>query len=326
MATSAPFKAKRYNDTVRTTKCSKCGAWKLKRFFSARQWRKGNTRENVSTTGPVCKACLGMQTGARSNALKSLSTVNTKATHKWPRRATRNINNNNNNNTSEAIIVSVIVPVHNALPWLDQAIESVMQQKVLQQCCLTAAQTVKIEVSMVDDCSTDASLAAIHKLSNRLHARGFLCVYSTTQHEELVQKNARDILAAGEDNISLDADSVEMTLRICYHHQLAAGDHAKFKPKGAGAARNQAVWQSNGQFLCILDADDMMAPDRIGTQLHLALEAARLNPKTPLLIGAGFTRKPLGSTKNYTDWANALTPERLVLEQFRELTIIQPTW
>ena len=223
-------------------------------------------------------------------------------------------------------MVSVIIPVHNALPWLNQAIESVMEQRLPQQCCLTTAQTVKIEVSMVDDCSTDASLAAIQELSGRLHSRGFLCVYSTTQHEEVVQKTARDILTASGGNISLDAETVEMTLRICYQHQVAARHHAKYKPKGAGAARNQAVWQSSGQFLCILDADDVMAPDRIGTQLQLALEAARLNPKTPLLIGAGFTRHPLGSTKRYTDWANALTPERLVLEQFRELTIIQPTW
>jgi hypothetical protein len=44
------------------------------------------------------------------------------------------------------------------------------------------------------------------------------------------------------------------------------------------------------------------------------------------LVGAGFTRAPAGSTAAYTAWANALTPERLLLEQWRECTLVQPTW
>ena len=282
------------------------------------------TASSKSGAGAVCKACLHMSSNSPASTVpESTPAINTRCTRKWPRHTRYN-----SPGMSGAIVVSVIVPVHNALPWLDKAIESVIQQKLPQQPFLTPNQKVQIEVSMVDDCSTDASLESIKEWSGRLHARGFLCVYSTTQHEELVQQTSRDILAACGDSISIDATSVETTLRIYYQHQLAAADHPKFKPKGAGATRNQAVWQSCGQYLCILDADDVMAPDRIATQLRLALTSNTgiNNHGKPLLIGSGFTRQPVGSTKHYTEWANSLTQERLVLEQYRELTIIQPTW
>ncbi len=38
-------------------------------------------------------------------------------------------------------------------------------------------------------------------------------------------------------------------------------------PRGPGFARNRAVMQSSGQFLCMLDADDVMLPQRIEKQL-----------------------------------------------------------
>ena len=45
-----------------------------------------------------------------------------------------------------------------------------------------------------------------------------------------------------------------------------------------------------------------------------------------VLVGAGFVRKPAGSTEHYTRWCNSLTPAQLWLQQFREVTVIQPTW
>ena len=38
--------------------------------------------------------------------------------------------------------------------------------------------------------------------------------------------------------------------------------------RGPGYARNQAVWQSRGSYLCFLDADDWMHPQRIELQVR----------------------------------------------------------
>jgi len=45
------------------------------------------------------------------------------------------------------------------------------------------------------------------------------------------------------------------------------------------------------------------------------------------LLGCQFDRDPPDSTWHYAHWANhLLTPDRLSLEQFREITLLQPTW
>ena len=44
------------------------------------------------------------------------------------------------------------------------------------------------------------------------------------------------------------------------------------------------------------------------------------------IVGSRFYRDPANSTHHYTDWANGLSPDRLYLEQYRELTLLHPTW
>jgi len=43
---------------------------------------------------------------------------------------------------------------------------------------------------------------------------------------------------------------------------------------GCGYAKNQAVKSSCGEYLCFLDADDEMMPERIEMQLEIALKLA----------------------------------------------------
>ena len=63
------------------------------------------------------------------------------------------------------------------------------------------------------------------------------------------------------------------------------------------------------------------------TTTDLTTPATRTPPATGhVLIGSGFVRDPPGSTAHYTEWCNALTPAQLWLQQFREVTVIQPTW
>lgn len=45
-----------------------------------------------------------------------------------------------------------------------------------------------------------------------------------------------------------------------------------------------------------------------------------------VLVGGGFVREPAGSTAAYTTWANSLSREDLYTQQWKECTVIQPTW
>jgi hypothetical protein len=107
------------------------------------------------------------------------------------------------------------------------------------------------------------------------------------------------------------------TLKIIRGADLGC-DH----PQGPAFGRNRAVECSSGSYLCLLDADDIALPHRVEAQLALALT----QPDDAFLIGGGFTRDPPGSTASYTAWANSLPDSELVLQQWRECTIIQPTW
>ncbi|GAM21203.1 hypothetical protein SAMD00019534_043780 [Acytostelium subglobosum LB1] len=91
---------------------------------------------------------------------------------------------------------------------------------------------------------------------------------------------------------------------------------------GCGYARNRSIEYSHGQYLCILDADDIMFRERIYLQLKECLD----NADKHLIVGANFIRIPDGSSTRYTNWCNSMDNEQLHLHQYRECTIIQPTW
>jgi glycosyltransferase involved in cell wall biosynthesis len=131
-------------------------------------------------------------------------------------------------------------------------------------------------------------------------------------------------------------------------HVAASPDGAS---RGAGYARNRAVemrpalWRrrrSEGrnrpgggeddedetqhhQFLCLLDSDDVMSEHRVWTQVRHLLS---LSPRdrARCVLGCGFARDPPDSTWHYARWANTLPEDRLGLERYREVTVVQPTW
>uniref|UniRef100_A0A0N5AAZ0 Glyco_trans_2-like domain-containing protein n=1 Tax=Syphacia muris TaxID=451379 RepID=A0A0N5AAZ0_9BILA len=94
---------------------------------------------------------------------------------------------------------------------------------------------------------------------------------------------------------------------------------------GVGYAKNRAVEQSTGDYLCFCDADDVFTPLRIKSQLNAAL-----NSKNPSLafIGGKFVREPCNSTYRYAKWANSLSEEELYTEIYTSHgpTLIAPTW
>jgi hypothetical protein len=68
-----------------------------------------------------------------------------------------------------------------------------------------------------------------------------------------------------------------------------------------------------------------MHPNRIAHQVSVMLALSN-EERNSTLLGCTFDRVPADSTWHYTNWANSLTDERLMLERYREVTILQPTW
>ncbi|XP_042207050.1 UDP-GlcNAc:betaGal beta-1,3-N-acetylglucosaminyltransferase-like protein 1 [Homarus americanus] len=103
---------------------------------------------------------------------------------------------------------------------------------------------------------------------------------------------------------------------------ITVGKENNDKPKGVGYAKNKAVEQSHGEFLCFLDSDDVMLPTRLQRQYDLAFHSCNA------IVGSRFSRDPPDSTVRYTKWANGLTAEQLTLQIYTSHgpTVIMPTW
>ncbi|KAM3660579.1 UDP-GlcNAc:betaGal beta-1,3-N-acetylglucosaminyltransferase-like protein 1 isoform X1 [Ammospiza caudacuta] len=100
------------------------------------------------------------------------------------------------------------------------------------------------------------------------------------------------------------------------------GTNNSSQPRGVGFAKNQAVIQSSGTYLCFLDSDDVMMPQRVRLQHQVAIQ----HPNS--IIGCQVRREPLDSTERYTRWINNLSQEQLLTQVFTSHgpTVIMPTW
>lgn len=81
---------------------------------------------------------------------------------------------------------------------------------------------------------------------------------------------------------------------------------------------------SSSLTLYSLDADDYMHADRVEMQYNLSQQPDFL--RNPTLVGSNFVRFPTDSTPFYTEWLNKLTQREMMLQQYRECTIICPSW
>ncbi|KAB5523723.1 hypothetical protein PHYPO_G00155770 [Pangasianodon hypophthalmus] len=126
---------------------------------------------------------------------------------------------------------------------------------------------------------------------------------------------------ASTDNSRGIAESWRERLRMRGVTMVISG-HNTDRPRGVGFAKNKAVAQSSGRYLCFQDADDVMMPQRV----RLQYEAAVLNPDT--IVGCQVRRIPEGSTERYTRWINTLSPEQLLTQVYTSHgpTVVMPTW
>eukprot|EP00047_Mylnosiga_fluctuans_P018343 m.69931 g.69931 ORF g.69931 m.69931 type:complete len:348 (-) comp7567_c0_seq2:1467-2510(-) len=169
-------------------------------------------------------------------------------------------------------LVSVVVPVHNAAPFLQAALDSVL------------AQTHRpLELCVWDDCSTDSSAAIVEAFREQLEAHAVTLKMGASVKDDTVPRS-----------------------------------------RGAGYARNHAVALSSGEYLCFLDADDVMDRTRVAKQLAHMMELQETRDR--VLLGSRFHREPAEATPRYASWCNTMTDVQLRDQRFRECTIIQPTW
>ena len=234
------------------------------------------------------------------------------------------------------IEVDVIVPVHNASETIVSTVESAMTQIIPDELDFFTQTdepppVLSIHVCCYDDGSTDNSWKLLTQLLQ--------------QHQHDVDEASAATAMAGaiaEKAPPTAGRRIPTTLRISQSVDGVA--------RGAGYARNRAVAMRSNQhdndsstfshedqqsqlasvsavdrFLCMLDSDDVMHTTRVAHQVaHLLSLSEQERQRT--LLGCTFDRDPPDATWHYAQWANGLTDASLMHEQYRELTLLQPTW
>lgn len=123
-------------------------------------------------------------------------------------------------------LVSVVIPLYNQKIYLPEAVESVINQSY-----------PKWELIIVNDGSTDDSLAAAHYLAKKYQ---------------------------------------NYSVRILNHDN-----------KGKGFTRNRGIRESSGKYICVLDADDMLAPTYLSEAVNILNKSHDTGWVTPLTLQFG---------------------------------------
>lgn len=197
----------------------------------------------------------------------------------------------------EHVEVDIIVPVYNAAATVEEAVKSAMGQVVSTD----VDYSINVCVCCFDDGSTDNSWELLNRLQRDFDQQ------ASSESENAIP--SRLLLAKSQEGVA----------------------------RGAGYARNRAAELSKAnnlihmaehvveRFICLLDSDDIMDSRRVAEQTK-AMMALPQEERQKTLMGCKVQRDPPDSTWHYTQWANQLTDERLILEKFRECTLLQPTW
>jgi glycosyltransferase involved in cell wall biosynthesis len=220
--------------------------------------------------------------------------------------------------------VDVIVPVHNASKTIRETVESALHQWIPTKFnsseesndCLSKID-IDVAVCCHDDGSTDGSLKILEQIQRDL------------------SKQKSDEIKAASTPQPPPPEGASRRIRT----RLLVGTNADGVARGAGYARNRAAElrarnnypsptpTTPSSYLCLLDSDDIMHPFRIAEQLGVMLSIPEDGDRRErTLMGCTFDRIPPGSTWHYAEWANGLSDERLLLERYREVTLLQPTW
>ena len=191
--------------------------------------------------------------------------------------------------------ISVILPIHNGEKWMDGCMNALLAQTILQADATSAVASASTTSSSAEPQAAGSSPLPLLEVS--AYDDG-----SSDATWPMLLQWAPKLRAAGL--------------------LVALGRSGRSFGGGCGFAKNRAVEQSTGEWLCFQDVDDLSLPAR----LHAQLAAASEPGNGDCLVGSRVVREPEGSTARYVAWANGMSAEELELHRFRECTLLMPTW
>ena len=147
--------------------------------------------------------------------------------------------------------------------------------------------------------------------------------------EKWIEETMRSAMSQTWENkevIVVDDGSTDQTLAIARRFESESVRIVSQKRQGAAAARNHAFSLSHGDYIQWLDADDLLAPDKVERQLATLREgdSGRILLSSPW--GAFYYRTQRASFAHSTLWQD-LSPVDWLLAKMGENLYMQPaTW
>ncbi len=229
-----------------------------------------------------------------------------------------------------AIEVDVIIPVHNASSTVKEAALSALHQEIpsspspLLQLFLEKY-SISTTVCCYDDGSKDDSLQILRQIeSSRPNAETTTKDVASKPMQGMIP--SRLLVGSGKTDLGRGAGyarnrAIEMNNLPLRDRKYSEGEGSNLNGKSDCTENENKL-----KFLCLLDSDDVMHKHRIIEQVLFMMYKVDDKARGRTILGSTFDRDPPDSTWHYSNWANNLTDERLMLERYREITILQPTW
>jgi len=200
--------------------------------------------------------------------------------------------------------VSVLLPVHNALPWLADAV-----------CCVLAQRGVQVELLAVDDRSTDGSLQWLRACEQAVQTQqpgAPLCTdYDTCVEEALAGR--LPWLAESCKHLSPE----EVAARTAPGNTLRVLTVSPSGCSGQGLALNDALGVARGSFIAEHEADDLRPPDTFARLVQALEQNADWDGVTSRVALCGWEREGM---QRFADWQNSvLSPDDVERSRFLEI-------
>ncbi len=223
------------------------------------------------------------------------------------------------------IEVDVIIPVHNASSTVEETVLSALNQEIpsspsqLLQSFLQK-HVVSTTVCCYDDGSTDDSLQILREIESSRSAKDVV----TSALDGMIPSKL--LIGSGDTKVGRGAGYARN--RAIELNNAPLRDKTNTNGEGSNSTGKSGSTEDDNRlkFLCLLDSDDIMHKHRIIEQTLFMMYRVDKESRDRTILGGTFDRDPPDSTWHYSSWANNLTEERLILERYREITILQPTW